>query len=66
MTSLENQQDIIDIDFPQPGPVTQKTIQGMLNYAQRYWSSARETTGRIFTDSEYEARKQRILSTPLQ
>jgi hypothetical protein len=38
----------------------------MLNYAQRYWSSARETTGRIFTDSEYEARKQRILSTPLQ
>lgn len=36
MTSLENQQDIIDIDFPQPDPVTQKTIQGMLNYAQRY------------------------------
>jgi len=37
----------------------------MQRYARRYGGDARTSMGRIYTDTEFEARRQRSLSTPL-
>lgn len=57
--------DLINVDMPSMGPITDKTIQCTGKYAGRFRGSARVSTGRIFTDAEIEARRKNFLKMRL-
>ncbi|MBS3074961.1 hypothetical protein J4429_00720 [Candidatus Pacearchaeota archaeon] len=63
--SLENWEDVIDRDWPDQGPVTSETVRAIQYHAQRYGGTMREATGRVWTNEAYEARRKKVLSTPL-
>ncbi|MBU1136168.1 MAG: hypothetical protein KJ559_01525 [Nanoarchaeota archaeon] len=65
---IKNLRDVIGVDLPEDIEITERTKQTMVECAQsgRYLiDNVRIATGRIFTDKEYEERRERILSTPL-
>jgi hypothetical protein len=60
---LEDAKDIIDIDFPEPGPITDETVRAIQEHSQNYGGgTVREATGRIFTDEAYEQMRREVLS----
>ncbi len=62
---LKDWREVIDLDFP-PIEVTEATRQKMIEYAKRHSvGDVRLATGRFYTTAEYEARRERVLSTPL-
>jgi hypothetical protein len=65
-TRLKSWQEVIALDFPEQGPVTEETVQEMVRYGQtHYVGDVRLATGRVWTDKAYEERRERVLSTPL-
>ncbi len=52
-------------DLPKIGPITKETVQYTLENAARFRGSVRSSLGRIWTDEDYEERRNRILNTPL-
>ncbi|MBT4135399.1 hypothetical protein HOD75_02480 [archaeon] len=66
MGRLKNWREVIDTDFPEMGPITEESIAFIRKYGHRFYcSDVRIATGRIMTDSSYEARRKEILETPL-
>lgn len=62
---LKKWKEVVHLDFP-PLRVTEKLRENMIKYARRHSvGDARLAMGRFYTDAEYEARRKRILSTPL-
>ena len=62
---LRNWKEVIDLDFPS-ARVTEATRQLAMKYARRHSvSDTRLAMGRFYTDSEWEARREKVLSTPL-
>ncbi|MEW6236124.1 MAG: hypothetical protein AB1656_12120 [Candidatus Omnitrophota bacterium] len=55
---------VMETDFPRI-VVTEKTKEITLRESTRYRGSVRISTGRFWTDEEYEERRKRILDTPL-
>jgi len=67
MLKLKDWREVIFEDFPDM-KITEQTRDVMRRAAQsgRYLiNDMRLATGRFYTDSEYEARRAKILSTPL-
>lgn len=62
---LKDWRECIDLDWPAQ-PVTERTRQGAYQMAQRgYRADVRTATGRMYTDSEFEARRKKILESKL-
>jgi len=57
--------DWIDVDFPERGPITQKTVEETKRLSSKFRGNVRISTGRIYTDEEYQRYRQRVLGTPL-
>lgn len=57
--------DWIDVDFPKRGPITQKTVEETQKFSTRFRGNVRISTGRIYTDEEYQRYRRRVLDTPL-
>lgn len=56
---------LIDVDFPDYA-ITKEARDNSVKASKRgYSTSVRIATGRCFTSEEYEARRQKVLSTPL-
>lgn len=67
MLRLKDWREVIFEDFPEIR-ITDRTRTTMRRAAEsaRYLiNNVRIATGRFYTDSEYEARRSRILNTPL-
>ncbi len=56
---------LINTDFPDMKPITENTKKDVINNSNSYRGSVRLSTGRFFTDSEYQKKKEKVLSTPL-
>ena len=56
---------LFDKDLPLAGPITRRAIEITRKRKMSFRGSMRVSTGRIWTDEEYEARRRRVLSTPL-
>ena len=56
---------LIDKDVPEIGSITQEMVQCTLAYSNQFRGSVRASTGKIYTDEEYAARRDRVLGTPL-
>jgi len=59
-------QELIDRDWPD-FVIDKKAIEESLKYSNRFEirDNTRLATGRVFTTQEYEAWRNRVLSTPL-
>jgi len=60
----EEWNQVMETDFPRI-VITQKTKETTLRESTRYRGNVRISTGRFWTDEEYEERRKRILNTPL-
>ena len=56
---------LINADFPDMKPITKNTKKDVINNSSSYRGSVRLSTGRFFTDSEYQNKKKKVLNTPL-
>jgi hypothetical protein len=56
---------LVDSDFPDPGPVTDKTREITRREADRFRGSVRLSLGKFWTDKEYEEYRKKVLNTPL-
>jgi hypothetical protein len=62
---LKDWREVIDLDFPDV-EITEETKRTMVEAGRRYLiNDVRLATGRFYTTAEYEARRERVLSTPL-
>jgi hypothetical protein len=57
--------DWIDVDFPETEPVTSKTVSETKRLSSKFRGNVRISTGRIWTDEEYQQYRDKILNTPL-
>jgi len=65
MTRLKDWKEVIYEDFPRL-EITEEVIRNSVQMSQRgYRTDFRIATGRVWTDKDYEARRMRVLSTPL-
>lgn len=55
----------LDKKIPDRGPITKAVIDYILKEAGRFRGGVRLSTGRIWTNKEYDERRKRILSTRL-
>ncbi len=62
---MRNWTEVVDEDLPASCPITQRTREMTKEYSGRFRGSVRVSTGRFWTDQEYEEYRKRILSTPL-
>lgn len=64
---LQDVSDVLNKDWPTSHPITQATVDAIKRDGRReyYVGNARMATGRVYTDAEYEARRARVLATPL-
>ena len=60
-----NWKDLIKKDMPKMGPITDETVDCTLNNASRFRGSMRVSTGRIWTDKDYDERRKRVLNAKL-
>lgn len=58
--------EYINDDMPKRGPVTKESIECTLKEARRFRGSVRLSTGRLWTDEDFEARRNRVLNIPLK
>ncbi len=59
--AIKDWREVVTTDFPQEPPITEETKRLNGEYAKRRRADVRIATGRIKTDAEYEARRNRIL-----
>ncbi|KPK75781.1 MAG: hypothetical protein AMJ79_09735 [Phycisphaerae bacterium SM23_30] len=57
--------DMIDVDMPTMGPITEEIRKQTREQAARYRGGVRVSTGRFWTDAEYKKYRDKVLSTPL-
>ncbi len=57
--------NIIESAYPDFTPVTNATKRINEKNSSRFRGSVRMSTGRFYTDADYEAKRKIILSTPL-
>lgn len=62
---LKDWREVLTADLPGSVPVTRKTVEMVCEQSRRYRGGMRISTGRIWTDAEYEKRRAKILATPL-
>ncbi len=62
---LKDWREVLTVDLPESGPVTRKTVEMVCEQSRRYRGGMRISTGRIWTDAEYEKRRAKILATQL-
>jgi hypothetical protein len=62
---LKGWRDVLNVDFPESRPVTKSTVSLAKKEGRRFRGSMRVSTGRIWTERNYEKFRQRVLSTPL-
>jgi hypothetical protein len=62
---IKDWSELIDTDFPPIGPITEKTREQTYREASRFRGSVRISTGRFWTDEEFEEYRRTILNTPL-
>lgn len=58
-------QDVVDTDFPEMAPITEQTVDDAVLNGSRFRGSVRISTGRIWTDKDFQARRERVRNTPL-
>lgn len=51
-------QDTVNVEFPRPGRITRETIVTTERESARFRGSVRISTGKIYTDAEYEQRRR--------
>jgi hypothetical protein len=56
---------LVDEDFPDPGPITDKVREITQKESGRFRGSVRLSLGRFWTDKEYEEYRKKVLNTPL-
>lgn len=62
---LKDWRKVLTEDIPGNLTVTTKTVDVAVSQGRRYRGSMRISTGRIWTDEDYEKRRKKILATPL-
>lgn len=62
---LKDWRDVLTADFPRGRPVTRKTVGIATEEGKRFRGSMRVSTGRIWTELNFEKYRQRVLNTPL-
>jgi len=62
---LKDWRKVLTDDIPGNLTVTTKTVDVAASQGRRYRGSMRISTGRIWTDEDYEKRRKKILATPL-
>jgi hypothetical protein len=62
---LKDWREVLTTDLPRGVPVTRKTVEMIREQSQRYRGGMRISTGRIWTDADYEKRRAKVLATPL-
>lgn len=62
---LEQVRGLMERDFPRPGPVTEETLAVTADESERFRGSVRLSSGRVWTDKDYEAYRGRVLATKL-
>ena len=62
---LRDWKDVIDVDLPEPGCVTDATREYTRDKAKHFRASMRIATGRFWTNREYEEYRAKILNSPL-
>jgi len=62
---LKRWQDVLTDDFPTAKPVTQKAVDLALKEGRRFRGSMRVSTGRMWTDRDFERFRAKVLNTPL-
>ena len=58
--------EYIDVDMPDRGPITKESVECTKKESGRIRGSVRLSTGRLWTDEDYEARHDRVYNTPLK
>jgi hypothetical protein len=62
---LKGWREVVMVDFPPSGPITRKSVALALKEGSRFRGSMRVSTGRVWTDREFEKYREKVLSTPL-
>jgi hypothetical protein len=62
---LKRWNEVVYDDCPKMGLVTQDSLEQMRLDSLKYGGSARMAMGRIWTDEEFEAYRESVLSRPL-
>ena len=62
---LKDWREVLTADLPGVVPVTRKTVEMVREQSRRYRGGMRISSGRIWTDADYEKRRAKILATPL-
>ena len=57
--------EVIDEEMPQLGAITEKARERILENAAHFRGSMRISTGRFWTDAEYQKYREKVLNTPL-
>ena len=65
MARIRHWIDALRQDLPERVPVTESTREALKGHGRRYRGSVRLAMGSIYTDAEYEERRQHILATEL-
>ncbi|MGB0745275.1 MAG: hypothetical protein ACPGSB_12190 [Opitutales bacterium] len=66
MTEVKHDwQDLVRVDFPKLGVIDEKTVARINRHSTRFRGGVRISHGRIWTDREYNERRERVLNTPL-
>ncbi len=63
--ALRDWKSVVAKEFPDPGPVTKEIVDANKGDI-RLRGSVRMATGRVWDDDEYEARRDKVLNTPLR
>ena len=65
MALLRDWHDLVRTDFPKIGPITPKTIADIEKEKHRFRGGFRISTGRFWTDDDFDNRRRKVLSTDL-
>jgi hypothetical protein len=56
---------VIEKDMPEQPKITEEIRQQTIAHSDRFRGSVRLSTGRFWTDEEYQERRKKVLNTPL-
>ena len=62
---MRTTRDVLDDESLDDQPVTEAALREIEKNAGKYRGSVRLAIGRIYTDQEFEQRRQRVLAQPL-
>lgn len=65
MKLVKDWKELINVDFPQLGEITEETRLFTIKNALKFRGNVRISLGKFLTDSKYEQYRNKILNTPL-